>query len=282
MTTIGVITHHHRPDAIELAMAAVAWATERGIDVVLPKSDAELVGRSDLGCDPAEFGPDLDVCLSLGGDGTMLRSSTLVSPFDVPILGVNVGSLGYLSAFDVDELESTLEDWRADRLSVEERMLLAVELEGADGPLAWAMNEVLVDRAQSGHSVRVDAYISDRFFTTYLVDGLIVATPTGSTAYSMSAGGPIVEPSFDAMILTPVSPHHVFNRSLVLSPRSQVRLKVAGHRPAVVVVDGVEIASLEPGQTVTARRAEKSARLLVRQGRDFHSRLKDKFGLSDR
>ncbi len=282
MTTIGVITHHHRPEAVGLALDAVSWASAQGFAVVLPHEDARLIERSELGVEPAEFGPGIDMCLSLGGDGTMLRASMMVSPHSVPILGVNAGSLGYLSAVEADELEAALDDWMADLFSIEERMLVAVEFDGTDRAVALALNEVLVDRAQSGHSVRVDAYISDRFFTTYLVDGLIVSTPTGSTAYSMSAGGPIVEPSFDAMILTPVSPHHVFNRSLVLSPRSVVRLEVAGHRPAVVVVDGVEIASLEPGQAVTARPAARSARLLVRQGRDFHSRLKEKFDLSDR
>ncbi len=282
MTRLGMVMHRHRPEVVDLARQALSWASGHDVVISMPTNDAELLGEPALGRSEEAFGPGLDACLSLGGDGTMLRASAMVSPYGVPILGVNAGHLGYLTEIEADELVSALDDWVAARYSIEERMLLSVDVAGSPPTSALALNEVVIDRAQSGHSVRVDAHIAGRFFTTYLVDGVIVATPTGSTAYSFSAGGPIVEPAFEAMILTPVSPHHVFNRSLVLSPRSEVTLTVAGYRSAVVVVDGVEVAELAPGESVTARPAAQPARLLVRQDRDFHSILKEKFGLSDR
>lgn len=283
MTRLGLVVHHHRAEVPELAARVVGWADAHGATVELPTDDAELVGRPDLGVDEAAFGPGLDLCVSLGGDGTMLRTTHLCAPEKVPVLGVNAGHLGYLSHVDPDDLEAALDDWSQGVLPVERRMLLDITIEGDGAPTrALALNEVVIERAEAGHTVAVEADIGGRRFTRYLADGVIVATPTGSTAYSLSAGGPIVEPDFEALLLTPVAAHMVFDRSMVLAPTTEVRLTVAGYRTGAVTVDGRTIGTVEPGHSVVCRAAAQQAGFVVRNGPDFHTVLKEKFGLTER
>lgn len=283
---MGLVLHQHRPEARDLAQRALDWCESCDVQGRLPLADAELIGRPELGQpdDHDEFGADLDLCLSLGGDGTMLRTTNLVARHDVPVMGVNVGQLGYLTSVDPDELEAALTAWQAGALNVEERMLLDVSVDNPDGApiVALALNEVVVERAEAGHTVSVVASIGGKRFTRYLADGLIVATPTGSTAYSLSAGGPIVEPGFEALVVTPVAAHMVFNRSMVLAPSTEVQLTIDGYRPAIVSIDGRQLTRLEPGQSVLCRASDRRARFVVLEETDFHTVLKEKFGLEDR
>lgn len=280
---IGIVLHHHRPEVIGFALRAIAWCEREGVAPSLPKQDADLIGRPDIAVDDDAFGPDLDVLLSLGGDGTMLRAVQYAAPHGVPILGVHAGALGYLTEVDPSELENALGSWHSGTMHIEDRMLLEVAFPGAaDRPTALALNEVVLERAESGHTVAVDASIGGAHFTRYLADGLIVATPTGSTAYSLSAGGPIVEPNFEALVVTPVAAHMVFDRSLVLKPSTAVELTVSGYRNAVVTVDGRQVTELVPGEVVVCRASDRRARFLTRGERNFHGILKDKFGLGDR
>jgi NAD+ kinase len=159
-------------------------------------------------------------------------------------------------------------------------MLVEVVLPGGERHLA--LNEVTIDRAHSGHTVRLDVAIDGRPFTPYEVDALIVGTPTGSTAYGYSAGGPIVAPTHRLLLLTPVSPHMLFDRSLILEPSSSVDITVAGHRPGAVIVDGREVATVDPGAAVRCAAAAEQAHLVVFGPRDFPGLLKAKFKLSDR
>ncbi len=292
--SIGIVLHQYRIEVPDLARRAIAWCDRTARRrAVLPMPDAELIGRPDLGVDEATFGQGLAVCLSLGGDGTMLRATRLTVDSGVPLLGVNAGHLGYLTEVDPEQLEAALDEWAAGALRPEYRMLLDISIErgssgevgsGGDQPSesTFALNELVLERADAGHTVSVSASIAGRHFTRYLADGLILATPTGSTAYSMSAGGPIVEPDFEALVLSPVAPHMVFDRSLVLAPSTEVRLTVDGYRAGVVTVDGRRVARLEPGDSVVCRGGRRRATFLVRDGRDFHTILKEKFGLSDR
>ncbi len=277
---IGLVLHQHRPEVIDLAHRALAWCEQCDVIGSLPETDASLIGRPDLARPEGDFGDGLDLCLSLGGDGTMLRTTHLVARNGVPILGVNAGHLGYLTTVDPDDLEAALAEWRDGNLVVEERML--IEVESSSGKLGLALNEVVVERAEVGHSVSVVATIGGRRFTRYLADGLIVATPTGSTAYSLSAGGPIVEPDFDALVVTPVAAHMVFNRSMVLAPSTEVRLTIDGYRSGIVSVDGRQIGPVAPGESVVCRAAADRARFVIRGDQDFHTVLKEKFGLEDR
>jgi NAD+ kinase len=297
---LGLVMHRYRGEVRDLARQAIAWCGE-SIQPVLPTEDAELIDRPDLGVPEEAFGPGLDACLSLGGDGTMLRTCQLVSGEDVPVLGVNGGSLGYLTEFDAAHLVDALDAWRDGRLRIEQRMMVEVTSttamvqnhgdcdvtslvaadHGEESFLGYALNEVVVSRAESGRSVEVLVWISGQPFSDYLADGLIVATPTGSTAYSLSAGGPIVEPDFHALLLTPVAAHMVLNRTMVVAPTTEIRLTVLGYRPGVVSLDGHNLVELQPGQSVICRAADRTARFLVTGDRDFHTVLKEKFRLVD-
>lgn len=279
-TNLGIVIHQHRPEVRDLARQAIEWAGE-SVVVRLPPDDAVLVGRSDLGVAEHGFAKDLDACLSLGGDGTMLRATALVTDDEVPILGVNAGHLGYLTEVDPEHLIPALDQWRASELKRERRMMLDV-LTAGGAVVGRALNEAVIERSEPGRAVEVAVAINGLPFISLLADGLIVSTPTGSTAYSLSAGGPIVEPDFQALILTPVAAHGVFNRPMVLAPDSEVDLRVEGHRPAVVTMDGRRSLDLAPGEAIRCRVSERQVHLLVRGDRDFHLVLKEKFGLTDR
>lgn len=285
-TRLGIVLHRHRPEVLDLARQALEWCDRAGVEAVLPAPDADLVGRPDLAVLDEGFGPGLDACLSLGGDGTILRAVSLLASRQVPILGVNAGHLGYLTEFDPSQMTAALDQWRSGLLVLERRMMLDVyAADSADTEgrfVGRALNEAVIDRSESGRSIELSVVIGGRPFLTYLADGLIVATPTGSTAYSLAAGGPIVEPDFKTLLLVPVAAHSVFNRPMVLAPETEVRMTVMGHRGAVVSIDGRFSLAVEPGQSVVCRASEVEGCFLVTGRRDFHSVLKEKFGLAGR
>jgi NAD+ kinase len=285
MSVIALVTHQDRPEASAVARSTVDWLEQLGHRVVLPEADSDRLGRSVNGVIEETLGDTADVAVSLGGDGTMLRTVALVAQQGVPIIGVNFGQLGYLTDVEPDGVRDALEKFLAAEYTVEERMLLEVTISAseAEGPVTvLALNEAVVEKTASGNTVRLDVELDGSFFTPYAADGLIVATPTGSTAYAFSARGPIVEPTHRALLLTPVSPHMLFDRTLVLDDDSEIRLTVSDHRPAALVIDGRAMGDLRTGDTVTCRASETVARLVMFGPRDFHAILKAKFGLADR
>jgi NAD+ kinase len=247
------------------------------------------VGLPEFACPPEELGPGLDLAVTLGGDGTILRAVNLVSRAGVPLLGVNLGRLGYLADLEPEHLTEALERVVAGDYRLEERMMLSVFVQRAGEPPVlpaldgdmWALNEVVVERPAAGHTVHVAVEVEDRFWTTYAADGLIVATPTGSTAYAFSAGGPIVSPNVRALLMTPVSAHMPFDRSLIVDARDAIRIEVTD-RPATVVIDGREVGLLERGDAIICTEAPGSARFISLGPRDFYGILKAKFGVADR
>src|SRR5262245_63317009 len=190
MATVGIIVHHEREQAAELAREAAAWLRERGHEVRVPLQDAAIAGLTDAGAAEADFARGLGVAMSLGGDGTMLRTVDLVAAEGVPVIGVNVGQLGYLTEVEPQGLRMALKRFLAGSYEVEERMLieLAIETQGmlSEGP-HMALNEAVLEKTPMGHTVRLGVSVDGEFFTPYAADGLIVATPTGSTAYAFSA-----------------------------------------------------------------------------------------------
>jgi NAD+ kinase len=285
MTAFGIILHHERAQAAELAGDAVAWLEERGHEVRLPVQDAGLIGRPDLGSAEATFARGLDVAISLGGDGTMLRTIALVAGEAIPVIGVNVGQLGYLSEVEPPGMRMALKRFLAGSYEVEERMMLDVSVEAEayeGGPHHLAVNEAVLEKTPMGHTVRLGVSVDGEAFTPYAADGLIVATPTGSTAYAFSARGPIVEPTHRCLQLTPVSPHMLFDRTLIFDPSALLRIEVQGHRPATLSVDGSNLGTLREGDAVTYTASDVAARFVTFGPRDFLRILKSKFGLSDR
>ena len=267
--------HPARPAATRLAAQTRTWWEDRGYEVV------------DLGEDPTA--DKVELAVSLGGDGTMLRTVELATPLGAPVLGVNLGRMGYLTEVEPAGLETSFERFVAGNYTVAERMTLAVEVtkrgeERSPARGLVALNEAVVEKVAPGHTIRLDVAISGRPFLKYAADGLIVSTPTGSTAYNLSARGPILSPSVRAMVLTPISPHSphmLFDRSLVLDASEWVRLTVVGAQPATLVVDGSATVQLAPGDVVTCRTAETAARIVTFGRRDFHAILRRKFGLAD-
>jgi NAD+ kinase len=288
MSSVGFFVHQERPEAAVVAKRAVAWLASEGHEVRVLADDAGATGLEDYAAEEPQLLRALDLAVSIGGDGTMLRTVDLIGEASVPVLGVNVGTLGYLTQVEPEELLDALARCLAGDYRTEERMLLSVTAEAEveaerSGTLqASALNEVVIEKTPMGHTVRLSVYLDGDFFTTYAADGLIVATPTGSTAYSFSARGPIVAPEHRALILNPVAAHMLFDRALVLEPETKIRIEVAGPRPATVSVDGRNLGVLGEGDGVVCTGSERSARLVAFRPRDFHRILKRKFGLNER
>jgi NAD+ kinase len=287
VATVALVLHHGRPLAAELAAEAATWLSDGGHEVRLVADDAAVVGLADLAVADADLARGADVVVSLGGDGTMLRAVDLVAQAGVPVIGVNVGQLGYLTEVEPADLMTALKRFLAGSYEIEERMMLSITTEVARGlagfpSSAAALNEAVLEKTPMGHTVRLKVVIDGEFFTTYAADGLIVATPTGSTAYSFSARGPIVSPYHRALVLTPVSPHMLFDRAMVLEPTTRLRLEVTGDRPATLSVDGRNVGTLEQGDAIVCTACDRAARLVTFGPRDFHRILKTKFGLNDR
>lgn len=281
MAIVGMVVHRDRAEAGLLAKRAIEWLAERGHEVRLPADDAEAAGLEHLACPDDRLCETLDLAVSLGGDGTMLRTVELVAEAGVPILGINVGRLGYLPECEPDDLERALDRFFTGDFVLEERMTLEVRSEGKYAPIL-ALNEAWLEKTVPGHTVHMRLSIAGSPFTTYAADGLIVSTPTGSTAYNLSVRGPIVSPTLGAMIVKPVSPHQLFDFPLVVSPDEEVRIEVLEGRTATLLVDGRNIGELAPGDAVTCRGGPHPARLVRFGERDFHQILKAKFGLTDR
>ena len=224
------------------------------------------------------------MAISLGGDGTMLRTVDLVYETGAAVLGVNLGQMAYLAEVELGELDDALERLLAGDFEIDERMMVEVTVGSAGATVGrwWALNEAVIEKTRSGRLVRLEVAINGTPFTTYAADGVIVATPTGSTAYSFSARGPIVSPRLRCLLLTPVSPHMLFDRSLVLAAEEELRFTVAAERNVILTLDGREVAELGVGDTVTCTGGPKPARMVTLGPRDFHQILKAKFGLPDR
>ena len=285
MSVISMMVHPERSESLELAAALADYLEKSGNKVLLDEVGASAVGRSELGCSTEDFAADADLAVSIGGDGTMLRTFERVAQAGVPVLGVNVGHLGYLTEFEADEAQTAVDKALRGDLPVEERLMIQSRVQRSDGEIegTWiGLNEAGVEKKSQGHTVRLEVTIDDSPFATYAGDGLIVSTPTGSTAYNLSARGSIVAPTHWSLQLTPVAPHMLFDRSLVLRPDTEIRISVVGEREANLSVDGRSVAALRDGDVMIATRSEVIARLVTSGSGGFQQVLKQKFGLKDR
>ncbi len=281
---IGLVPHRDRELSHELARATAAWLDAHGVEVRVPDKLADAAGLSERAVATPDFALGLDLVVSLGGDGTMLYAVQLVYPSAVPVLGVNVGQLGYLSEIEPEELDAWLPRLVDGEYGISERMVLTVAVESS-GPArgTWfALNEAVLEKQRTGHLIRMEMSINGSAFTSYAADGIIVATPTGTTAYTLSARGPIVSPTLRCIVLTPISPHMLFDRSLVLGEAEDVELEIRDGPNAVVTLDGRELGELAPGERVRCSAAPAPLRLASLRPRDFHQILKAKFALPDR
>ncbi|MFN3596492.1 MAG: NAD(+)/NADH kinase [Rubricoccaceae bacterium] len=217
-----------------------------------------------------------DVLLSFGGDGSLLRAAHEAGA--TPLLGVNIGRLGFLTKAEVSDLPEVVAQLADGRAGTEERLTLAVDMAGAtpDVP-AWALNDVVVDKSGTTSMIQIETHIDGRFLNTYWADGLIAATPTGSTAYSLSVGGPILSPRTDALVLTPIAPHTLTARPIVLPASAELTMRVVtrGH-PYAFAVDGVSALVETTEAVIRVRRGAHAVRLVTLPGRDYYATVRDK------
>jgi NAD+ kinase len=237
---IGLLLKRGKPEAFEIALDLCAWAKDRGLeawvvgDPVDPTSGARGVAEEELV-------ERIDLLVVLGGDGTLLHGAELVADRGVPILGVNLGHLGFLTSCPPDRARETLELALAGKLEVDRRMRLRVAVERADGEqlVRYACNDAVISQGALARLLEFEAALDGAPISTYRADGLILSTPTGSTAYSLAAGGPILTPDLEAMVLTPICPHTLTNRPLVVPAHSRLSIKLGrAARNVVLTVDG--------------------------------------------
>ncbi|MCB0951318.1 MAG: NAD(+)/NADH kinase [Microthrixaceae bacterium] len=282
MSSFGFVLHEKLVP--EDVAGPIEWLIDRGHQVSLPEPDATRVERPDLGVDDDDFAVGLDLVVAMGGDGTMLRAADLAVREQLPVLGANLGTLGYLTEVDSDGISMALKRFLSGAYRIEERMRLDVVVKRLDGRTehSSALNEVVVEKSAPGHTVRLDVELDGNHFTSWVADGLILGTPTGSTAYSFSVGGPIVDPVHRAVIMAPVAPHMLFDRTMVLRPDCEVKVVVAGPRDGGLSLDGRPKEPLRPGEIVLCTAAERSSLFVTFGDRDFHKVLRDKLGLWNR
>ena len=274
---VGFILKPDKSQAGVLLEELVPWVREQGHVPVVPTEDqiapagAEIVPEDELGA-------TVDVAVVLGGDGTMLRAARLVSDHGKPVLGINLGQLGFLVMFSPAEARTALAATFASKLPLAERMRLAVTFRrtGTDAVTRFALNDAVLHQGAMARLVEIEAYVDDQLVASYRADGLIVATPTGSTAYNMAAGGPILAPGQDAMALTPICAHALTNRPLVIGAKATIRFQLgADVRGVILTVDGQWAHSFLSGDSVEITKAAKPL-LMFTSKQSFFDVMRDK------
>ena len=226
-----------------------------------------------------ELAHGADLVVAVGGDGAMLHAARMAAMADVPVLGINRGRLGFLADVGPEQMLQSLDDALAGRCQAERRMLLAAQILADGRPIeALALNDVVVAKRETGRMVDVRTWVNGDYVNTHVGDGFIIATPTGSTAYALSCGGPIVHPSLDAVVLVPVCPHTLSDRPIVVPAGSVVEIDLADRfeSRAQVVCDGIVLCDLDPGVRLRIERARVSATLLHPPGHDYYRILRSK------
>jgi NAD+ kinase len=276
-----LVAHTGRTEIAETAEAVAKRLAKAGIDLVaLPGEGGEL----DLTCfDPATTAEgSIEIVLALGGDGTLLRAAQHARPLRAPVLGINLGRVGFLTEVDLDEMDAALDAIVEKRYRVSSRMTVqaTVEHEGALVAVDWALNEISVEKGTRERILDVVVEVDGHGVSAYGCDGVLCATPTGSTAYTFSAGGPVIWPGVDALLIAPSNAHALFARSLVVSPDSTVTVHINPDGPsAVLACDGRRIHEVPPGARVHIRKGEKPVTLVRLGERSFTDRLVRKFNL---
>ncbi|MBP8294483.1 MAG: NAD kinase [Burkholderiales bacterium] len=281
---VGVVGRYNTPGIAKPLKRLVAFLAARGLDVLLETDTAALTKMRDHPtAGVADLGGAVDMVIVVGGDGTMLAVARQVASYRVPLIGINQGRLGFLTDIALTEMEAALAAMLDGHLVVEERMLLHASVVRAGVELieGLALNDVVINRGGIGGMIELSVDIGDSYVCDLRADGVIVATPTGSTAYAMSANGPIVHPSVRAWSLVPISPHALTNRPIVIGDGEQVTITVTRSREAAMHWDGQLHHDLVEGDQVRIDAAPFSVRLLHPQGHDYYAMLRRKLHWSE-
>jgi NAD+ kinase len=278
MHSAGLVLHPKR-DSEAAVTAVLDWAASRGIEILGIEDEIARLDCAAVGVTAAELGSRSDLLVSLGGDGTMLRAMRLADGQRAPVLGVNLGKLGFLAEVDVPDLPGALSAIDGHQFSIEPR--LAVDATLGDRT-ATAFNDIAVVRVPGDGSAVVAVRVAGHEFVSYAADAVIVATPTGSTAYSFSAGGPITSPAVEALLVTPAAPHSAYSRGVVLSVHDTVTLDILPTSGRLAVeVDGEVVGYVEPGDRIELRGRPSAARVVRLGMTTFYQRARRKLRLTD-
>src|SRR5215831_8631913 len=284
IASIGVVVKPHQPDALETLCALTKWLSERHIAFVgLPEIEHEQIEHN-TGCKiqvvaEGEMAQRVDLMLVLGGDGTMIATGRMLGDHQAPVIGVNYGGLGYLAEFPIEEMFPALEAILAGEYKVQRRLMLSVELWRGDDLVSQnrVLNDVVVNKSALARIIEIEAYLNQQFVNLFRADGLIVATPTGSTAYNLSAVGPIIYPSMNAMVITPICPFTLSNRPIVVPDDSviEVRLNTENEEVALTL-DGQVGFSLQARDRIVIRQSNTSFNLVQPPNRNYFDVLRNK------
>jgi len=281
---IGVVVKPHQPDALETLCGLTEWLSAREIKLVGGQTiDRERIELK-TGCavdtvaDP-DLARNADLILVLGGDGTMIATARTIGDVEVPVIGVNYGGLGYLAEFRIEEMFAALELILAGNYAVEPRLMLDVELRRRDELIAHnrVLNDVVVNKSALARIIEIEAYLNRQFVNSFRADGLIVATPTGSTAYNLSAGGPIIFPSMNAVVITPICPFTLSNRPIVVPDDSVIEIRLMTRNEEVALtLDGQVGLPMQAGDRVTIRKSKAAFNLVQPPNRNYFDVLRNK------
>ncbi len=278
---VGILANTQKSGSVPTLIALRSALEERGIESVLEEKTAALVGETG-GVPASSFGEAVDIAAVIGGDGTMLHAISSFGGFDKPVAGINVGRLGFLTSCKDEEISDFAFALAEGRFSTSQRTFLEATLvrDGLDLSSFIALNEITVARGETGRLISLRARVDGELLNDYRADGLIVATPTGSTAYSLSAGGPLVAPGANVFLITPICPHSLSQRSLVLPDCCRIELSSEDPHNGLMLftVDGRDAVRIGPGDRIRVRKSEKSFKLLRLDGQSFYWALRQKLG----
>ena len=279
----GFLVRAGNPEAPALAGQFAEVLRARGCEVLFISDYGPGAPPGHASVPGADIAGRVDVMVALGGDGTFLFGANLVGDYDVPLLGLNLGSLGFLTPYALDEAAAVLADAAEGRLAVEERMRLSVTLRAKDRPpeMQAALNEAVINQREVVRLMALQVATNGDLITNYKADGLILCTPTGSTAYNLSAGGPILSPDMDAIVLTPICPHTLSNRPLLVHADLCVTVTNTSSYHGVVTVDGHWSREMAPGDLVEVRRSKRRLRVF-RPSHSFFKILRQKLSWGER
>ncbi|MFQ5663018.1 MAG: NAD(+)/NADH kinase [Terriglobia bacterium] len=284
LRAVGLISKPKKEDIAAVAPQLLRWLDQHGIQAVCDRETVTCLQQKD-GTPREQIAAQVDLLIVLGGDGTLLAAARLAQQHSAPILGVNLGSLGFLTEIMLDEMYDALEAILADRHRLDARRMLDAEIEHQGQPIARyrALNDIVLHKAALARILDFDVSIDARFVSRFRADGLILSTPTGSTAYSLAAGGPIVLPNVDAIVVTPIAPHMLTNRPLVIPGESRIEVHVYNPGEAVyVTVDGQVGEELRSSDRVRVRQSDRVIQLVVSPNRDYFQILRSKLRWGER